>query len=388
MSAIGDTRRYLSLDTTSINSGMRNRTFINMKGKNWEIGGSRSIVAVALIVGILGMSSLFVQPNSAYARTVSCGPFPFSISCSDDDADDLLWRDETKIGTDPNNPDTDGDGLNDGYEYYRSHTNPLKADTDSDGLRDNDELLYGTNPLKADTDRDGLGDGVEIRIGTDPLKKDTDGDSLNDGIEVNKYHTDPLVPDTDGDGLSDWYEVVFYHTNPLAQDTDSDGLTDGYEIDISGTNPLSYDTDEDTISDFIDNCALTANPFQSDIDSDSLGDACDPDSYAPVITAISNSPDPFSPNGDQFEDVTTISFTSDESGTYAITITDANNQFVLTLSGSMFAGTNDIIWEGKDSVGNIVPNGAYHYFIEASDGEGHVRPNPINADGSSTVSNP
>ena len=41
---------------------------------------------------------------------------------------------EDKIGTNPELPDTDGDGLNDGEEYLTYTTNPLQPDTDVDGL--------------------------------------------------------------------------------------------------------------------------------------------------------------------------------------------------------------------------------------------------------------
>jgi uncharacterized delta-60 repeat protein len=53
-------------------------------------------------------------------------------------------------GTNPNNQDTDGDGLNDGVEAYHYLTNPLVADTDGDGFLDGYELATGkspTNPL-------------------------------------------------------------------------------------------------------------------------------------------------------------------------------------------------------------------------------------------------
>ena len=145
---------------------------------------------------------------------------------------------EKQIGTDPNNPDTDGDGLNDGEEY----------------------LTYKTDPLNPDTDGDGLTDGNEVhKYKTDPLKGDTDGDGLSDGDEVNKYKTDPLKADTDGDGLNDGDEVLKYKTNPLKTDTDSDGLSDGQEVNgvnvelkivgapaatkLFKTDPLKADTD-------------------------------------------------------------------------------------------------------------------------------------------------
>ena len=166
----------------------------------------------------------------------------FYLNSSDDDDDDndgLTNAEERRYGTDPNNPDTDGDGLTDGEEVKRYHTNPLNPDTDGDGLSDGDEVFkYHTNPLAVDTDGDGLSDGEEIlKYRTDPLKIDTDGDGLSDWEEVKIYHTDPLNPDTDGDGLTDGDEVHRYHTDPLNQDTDGGGVDDGTEVK-RGTNPL------------------------------------------------------------------------------------------------------------------------------------------------------
>ncbi len=119
---------------------------------------------------------------------------------SDEDNDGLGKCLEKQIGTNPENPDTDGDGLNDGEEYLTYKTNPLIVDTDGDGLGDADEVkVKKTDPLIADTDNDGLKDGDEVnKYKTDPLKADTDGDGLKDGDEVLKYKTDPLKADTDG----------------------------------------------------------------------------------------------------------------------------------------------------------------------------------------------
>ena len=47
-----------------------------------------------------------------------------------------------EITLDPNNPDTDGDGLNDGYEF-NNNMNPLSIDSDGDTLLDGDELNTG-----------------------------------------------------------------------------------------------------------------------------------------------------------------------------------------------------------------------------------------------------
>ncbi len=88
----------------------------------------------------------------------------------DRDGDGLSDSQEEIIGTDPDNPDTDSDGLTDGEEVLTWGTNPLNRDTDGDVLLDGDEVhTYGTDPTNPDTDGDGIPDGVEIATGTDPL---------------------------------------------------------------------------------------------------------------------------------------------------------------------------------------------------------------------------
>ena len=155
--------------------------------------------------------------------TARAGLTFFFGSSPDDDSDGDMLTDgyEKKIGTDPNKPDTDGDGLTDYEEVTKYHTNPLKMDTDGDGLSDGDEVIkYHTDPLKVDTDGDGLSDGDEVlKYKTDPLKVDTDGDGLSDGDEVLKYKTDPLKVDTDGGTVSDGVEVQ-RGTNPLDPNDD------------------------------------------------------------------------------------------------------------------------------------------------------------------------
>lgn len=194
--------------------------------------------------------------------TVDDGYFSFGLGLtfvngwggSDHDGDGLTLREEQELGTDPNNPDTDGDGLWDGDEVRKYYTNPLNPDTDGDGLSDGDEVLkYKTDPNKADTDGDGLNDGDEVhKYKTDPLKADTDGDGLSDGDEVLKYKTDPLKKDTDGDGLTDGDEVLKYKTDPLKTDTDGDGLSDYEEVMVYKTNPLVVDTDGGSVGDGVE----------------------------------------------------------------------------------------------------------------------------------------
>lgn len=192
---------------------------------------------------------------------------------ADYDKDGLTNSHEREIGTDPRNPDTDGDGLKDGQEVKDYFTNPLKPDTDGDNLTDYDEVMkYKTSPINPDTDSDKLNDGEEIARQTNPLKSDTDGDGLIDGDETAKYNTDPLNPDTDGDGLKDGDEVLRYNTNPKLSDTDADHLSDYDEIMNYKTNPLESDTDGDKLKDGDEVLQYKTDPLRQDTDSDGLTD--------------------------------------------------------------------------------------------------------------------
>ncbi|RLG14242.1 MAG: hypothetical protein DRN71_03415, partial [Candidatus Nanohalarchaeota archaeon] len=91
----------------------------------------------------------------------------------DPDVDGLTNEDEYEYGTDPNNPDSDGDGMPDGWEADNG-LNPLDPndgndDNDGDGLTNEDEYRHRTDPKNPDTDGDGISDGGEIANGTDPL---------------------------------------------------------------------------------------------------------------------------------------------------------------------------------------------------------------------------
>ncbi len=98
--------------------------------------------------------------------------------------------------------DTDQDKISDEAEINIYHTDPNNPDTDGDGLLDGGEIELGLDPLRQDTDEDGIPDGGEIELGLDPLRQDTDEDGMPDGWEV-RYFLDPLRDDSsenpDGD---------------------------------------------------------------------------------------------------------------------------------------------------------------------------------------------
>jgi len=98
----------------------------------------------------------------------------------DSDGDLLSDDDELLLGTDKNNPDTDGDGLTDGYSLVSKKPEALPTIDDTPTILPieekgtiSGELSTGcTSPLLSDTDGDGIKDGDELENGTDPCKKD------------------------------------------------------------------------------------------------------------------------------------------------------------------------------------------------------------------------
>jgi outer membrane protein OmpA-like peptidoglycan-associated protein len=189
--------------------------------------------------------------NGALTANVGLTFFFGDSETEDEDKDGLSLAQERRFGTNPKNPDTDGDGILDGDELRKFRTNPLRMDTDGDGLSDGDEVgKYRTDPAKFDTDGDLLSDGDEVlKHKTDPLKADSDGDGLSDGDEVIKYKTNPLRVDSDGDGLSDQDEALSTKSDPNNPDSDADGLLDGDEVKKYKTDPVKADTDRGGMND-------------------------------------------------------------------------------------------------------------------------------------------
>jgi hypothetical protein len=216
-------------------------------------------------------------------------PAPMIDPESDDDGDELTAGREATLGTDPTNPDSDGDGVFDGFEVDHQETDPLSDDTDGDGLFDGEEVNNTfTNPTLPDSDFDGIGDFDEYtgaRFGefTDPNLPDTDGDFLDDLQELTVTMTDPDSPDSDLDGIVDGED-----TNPLVpDDRDGDGLLDGVEMPRYGTNPDDPDSDDDG---YLDGAEVNAgtNPLAADPDTDG-------DGHSDVIESQSGT-DPTDPN--------------------------------------------------------------------------------------------
>ena len=144
-------------------------------------------------------------------------PDPLALAAAqagatDTDVDMLPDFFEQKYGLAADNPDTDGDGITDGYEL----------------------IVLGTDPGLADSDFDGLADGLELSLGLDALVAD------NPDLDAPLMAPADMLGDSDGDGLADWGEEMA-STNPDDPDSDDDGVLDGDEL-MLGSDPLSADT--------------------------------------------------------------------------------------------------------------------------------------------------
>jgi hypothetical protein len=243
-------------------------------------------------------------------------PAPLAGGTIDSDGDGLADAEEVAHNTDPFNPDTDGDGGDDGveaasclcplvygdtlagidvdlmtddpdgdgigdcYDNCPTVANPGQADADHDLLGDACEALDGANPALADTDGGGMGDGLEVKSGRNPADPaddirpgaDSDHDGLTDYEETNVYHTNPALADTDRDGIGDYDEARRSAClSPTDPDTDHDGLCDGPNIVMNGATVVCTGGEDEDADSQIE-CGAETDPCHADTDGDGLKD--------------------------------------------------------------------------------------------------------------------
>ncbi|MGB5323880.1 MAG: LamG-like jellyroll fold domain-containing protein, partial [Pseudomonadales bacterium] len=200
--------------------------------------------------GLIGSFDLSLLPNNqSFLGVVADQPITQVQIDESAGPDDIVIRDLRLVCV---NEDADADGVNNLAERQQG-LNPEQSDSDSDGLSDGDEInTHSTDPLDFDSDDDGVNDGDEVNLhSTNPLSNDTDSDGLLDAFEISNGFN-PLVGgeqnvDTDLDGLTNLQEQSA-GTDPNNGDSDSDGFLDGDEVNL-GTDPLS--ADENPLAEFV-----------------------------------------------------------------------------------------------------------------------------------------
>ena len=152
-------------------------------------------------------------------------PTDFNPWAERDWPDGIMQPTETWTETDPNNPDTDGDGATDGFSEDTNFDGLIEGDANSNRLYDANEAWSETDPLNEDSDGDGLPDGWEIDKGLDPLDNGADDFKTADPNDPQTF-THSSLGELSRNGGDD--------------DPDEDGFTNLQEL-ANGTRPLEDD---------------------------------------------------------------------------------------------------------------------------------------------------
>jgi MYXO-CTERM domain-containing protein len=247
----------------------------------------------------------------------------------DTDGDGLTDAEEGFAGIDPNDADTDDDGVQDGAEVHWNQDsegdgllNAADPDSDNDALYDGTESGVATAGPDTDTNAAHFIVDADPATRTDPLDPDTDDGTVRDGAEdgnhdgrVDAGETDPNDPaddvalvDTDSDGLLDVEETMF-GSDYLDADSDEDGVIDGAEpnwnTDTDGDtfiNARDADSDDDGLFDATE-LGLTAPHAETDLGAGLFVPDADPSTTTSALNpdtdrgSVSDGAEDFSHNG-------------------------------------------------------------------------------------------
>jgi hypothetical protein len=298
----------------------------------------------------------------------------FAPDINDDDEDGLTnYQESVVYGTDPEQADTDGDGLIDGYEagigrysvvsgvftwaqakaaaegtggHLATFTSQEEWDVALSSIEPNAlEGITGAWIGATDANEEGIWTWVtgEPFVFSNWSDGQPDNFSNSDVAEVGGGFGAVLGKWFDtGAGVSreGYFLEVGYATNPTIADADADGLNDGEEL-AAGSNPFLGDTDGDGFSDASDAFPLDLNEWL-DTDGDSIGDNADPD----------DDNDSFLDGNDAFPFDPTEWLDTDNDGTGNVADTDDDNDSFADTEDAFPVDATEWLDTDEDGTGN------------------------------------
>ena len=181
--------------------------------------------------------------------------------------DEILDFNDSWLETDPNNPDTDSDGLSDGFGEDKNFDGFIEGDANSDRIYSDDEQWLETDPLKSDTDGDSLPDGWETIYGLNPLDNGINNLSTTNVLDGNINHG--ADGDIDQDGKSNLLELI-NGTNPTKEDNISSNTTAAITIGSDEIIIFGSATNENEFTDWKDEDLIAIDDYD-DLEMDSNG---------------------------------------------------------------------------------------------------------------------
>lgn len=301
-----------------------------------------------------------------------------SISCGgnkrdlDDDNDGIFDELEPRSYLNPNNPDSDSDGLLDGYsksvaigsylDSYYSARGIFFVLLSSSSREYVGEKTIGSNPTQIDSDLDLIRDYDEYRLGFNITNNDTDSDGLGDYFEM-----------TFSDANTGYRPYpIGRNLNVTNNDTDSDGMIDSWEI-MNDLNPIdpsdaTIDSDGDLLVN-LEEFKRGLNPNLADSDSDGINDDVDSHPLLPDTVSIT----PIKPLQDEIvtDLITEIKVATDKDSSCRYTLSSE-------VTYESYEGMNIFTTTGaKSHALTIKPNSENTYFIFCKDNFGLVNTVPF-----------
>ncbi len=201
-----------------------------------------------------------------------------------------------------------------------------------------------------------------VTLSADPLYLSPNGDGVNDATTIRA-----VVGLNEGIGR---YEIAIADSAGAAVRTFAGSGTVPLSVTWKGTNAEGKILPDGTYSSRVTVEYLKGN----------LASAAGPDlvidTSAPRVSVSTDNP-VFSPDGDGLRDTLLIRQTTSSEDMWTAEISAAGGSAIRTWTWKGRAP--DLVWDGRDSAGNIVPDGIYQYKISATDRAGNTGSSGLDA---------